>query len=1039
MQNLYDEWYEEFKESAELFGEDELYGSLDSLLRSSRNTFAMNRKLMAKAIDVTWVEAIENGLIHVDNVLRNPRLTIEDVEEIVPIALSRKITVESVKHLAQHTDLIQSIDEKTGKITPSKILNVHKEESYFTYENKFVNTLVDRLYIFINTRYEKLAQVARDEEVYSLGYNTTVDDGMGGRMKIELKLETTDSLDTYNDSGYTVWQRVEKLKKAIEGYKGSVLCQTLGNTYIRPPVMRTNAIMKNVDLKACLTLWQYIESYDKVGYEINVEDTAVKPEDTYIDDFYRLVILNLLLFRSYTDKSGKDLTELKTQKLRAAAPKFVKRFGKEISGDYAIQADGVAGYIASDGELKLKKKLPPDMMTMFGEIDKVIATEREYIAKREAERLERIRYEEELERKRQEQRRIEEARLAELERIRAQKEEEERRLQELLEQKRAEQEAEERERARQEAERLARLEEIRKREEEARLRREEEERIAAERARIEENKANVRGELGEAEGMDTEDMPKELSDEELEKQAYDEVTKEEIEQAKAAMEEAAEEAGEDAEPEFEDPRAVAARMRIEQQKKEKERREAERAQRLKAERQYFESKPFEEIRREYSKNPIYAIPRLIRWILAMVFGIIPEDTDNPAFKAKRAEIEEKKRQKEEAKKQQEIMERYYRKYARTFKYRFLRSIDDRKFKKKRRQQMKGKPKPKYIPPQRTPEEQKAIDDRIKALYKEYHVSVPEKIRRRNEERQRAFREWNKQRKLDKEHEAERRANKKAAKAAKAEDRKTADTITADGKTHRVSSDEVEMAKPAGLVSKIVSGVLSVIAVLLLAFVIYVMVCAARGKPVKVFGKSLLMVVTGSMEPSIHTGDFIIVESTDASALKEGDIISFYSEQSDIKGMLVTHRITEVTDDGFITKGDANPVEDSISVPAKNVVGKYTGKARFFIWLYSFASPRKLLMILVIIPISAAAVYEVVTVGRLTRKAAEENRISAEERHEQLMREAIEAEKKRLEEEGYRPEDEPEPDEPEEDVPEPEDSDAAGETKDTEDDSEGESE
>jgi signal peptidase I len=402
------------------------------------------------------------------------------------------------------------------------------------------------------------------------------------------------------------------------------------------------------------------------------------------------------------------------------------------------------------------------------------------------------------------------------------------------------------------------------------------------------------------------------------------------------------------------------------------------------------------------------------------------------------------------------MERYYRKYARTFKYRFLRSIDDRKFKKKRRQQMKGKPKPKYVPPQRTPEEQKAIDDRIKALYKEYHVSVPEKIRRRNEERQRAFREWNKQRKIDKEHEAERRANKKAAKAvkaAKAEGRKTADTITADGKTHRVSSDEVEMAKPAGLVSKIVSGVLSVIAVLLLAFVIYVMVCAARGKAVKVFGKSLLMVVTGSMEPSIHTGDFIIVESTDASALKEGDIISFYSEQSDIKGMLVTHRITEVTDDGFITKGDANPVEDSISVPAKNVVGKYTGKARFFIWLYSFASPSKLLMILVIIPISAAAVYEVVTVGRLTRKAAEENRISAEERHEQLMREAIEAEKKRLEEEGYRPEDEPEPDEPEEDVPQPEeevpepeedvpqpeDSDAAGETEDTEDDSEGESE
>ncbi|MBP1533320.1 MAG: DUF2357 domain-containing protein, partial [Ruminococcus sp.] len=311
---MYGKWYEDFKESAGLMDDDELFGSLDNLLHSSKNTFAMNRKLMAKAIDVTWVEAIENGLVHLDNVLRSPSRTIEDVEEVVPIALSRKITVESVKHLAQHTDLIQSIDKKSGKITPSKILNVHKEESLMTYENKFINTLVDRLYIFINTRYEKLAQVARDEEVFSLGYDTFLDDGAGGKMKIEVKLESTSSLDSYDKSGFTVWQRVEKLKKAIEGYKGSELCTALGNTYVRPPIMRTNAIMKNVELKACLALWQYIESYDKVGYEINVENSAVKPEQDYIEDFYKIVVLNLLLFRSYTGQNSENMEELKTKK-----------------------------------------------------------------------------------------------------------------------------------------------------------------------------------------------------------------------------------------------------------------------------------------------------------------------------------------------------------------------------------------------------------------------------------------------------------------------------------------------------------------------------------------------------------------------------------------------------------------------------------------------------------------------------------------------------------------------------------------------------
>ncbi len=735
MSGQYGEWYEDFKESMQSFGDDELYGTLESLIQSSRNTFAVNRKLMAKAIDVSWVETIENGLLHVDNVLRDPRRTIEDVEEIVPIALSRKITVESVKHLAQHTDLIQSVDRKTGKITPSKILNIHKEESFLTYENKFVNTLVDRLYIFINTRYEKLAQVSRDEEVYTLGYDTFIDNGAGGKMKIEVKLETTESLDTYDDNGVSIWQRVEKLKKAIEGYKGSELCQTLGNTYIRPPVMRTNAIMKNVDLKACLALWQYIESYDKVGYEINVENTAVKPDDNYIEDFYKVVALNLLLFRNYTEQGKEDsFTELKTVKQKKLQPKFLKRFDKELASDYGVIADGVAGYIGSNGDVKLKRSFPKDVSGMFDQISKCIEIEKNYLAEKEAERIERQRAAEEAERLRleelaklEEQRRVEEARRAELERIKREKEEEERRLQEMLEQKRLEQEAEERERERQEQERLARLEEMRKREEEERLRKEEEARQEAERRRIEENKSMIQNELGGAEGVEV----KAEDEEELKKKALEDLTEEEIEEAKAAMEE--ENEGEE-ESEFEDPREVAARMKLEQQKKEKERKERERAERLKADRKYFESKPYHVIRKQYSKNPIYAIPRFIRYILSHWFNIIPKDTDDPDLKAKRVRLEAEKAEKEIAKQKRNEMEVYYRKYAMTFKYRFMRWIGDIRFKRKKKKQRRSQPLPKYTPPNRTPEQQLEIDNEMKRLYKEYHVSFAEKIRRHFEKR-----------------------------------------------------------------------------------------------------------------------------------------------------------------------------------------------------------------------------------------------------------------------------------------------------------------
>ena len=105
--------------------------------------------------------------------------------------------------------------------------------------------------------------------------------------------------------------------------------------FIRPPVMRTNAITKNVDLMACLTLWQFIESYDKAGYEVNVSDTAQRPDDSYIEDIYGLTAMNYMLFRSYTHGADKS-EELKTIKSKTLAPKVVRRFDKQTSDKYDV-------------------------------------------------------------------------------------------------------------------------------------------------------------------------------------------------------------------------------------------------------------------------------------------------------------------------------------------------------------------------------------------------------------------------------------------------------------------------------------------------------------------------------------------------------------------------------------------------------------------------------------------------------------------------------------------------------------------------------
>lgn len=672
----YNEQRAAFDKAVKTFDGNNSFAAARALLLSGEKTVSFNRKIIEKNIDSSWLTEIEKALPHLDTVIRNPRNTIKEVEEIVPIAMSRKITVESIKHLGQHTDLIQDIDKKTGKITPSKILNIHKEETLDTYENRFVNTLIDRLYIFINIRYNKLVQTAEAQEAYSFNYDTSADSGDGRKVNISFKIETVDSL-VGGSKDTDVWARLERVKKAIEGYKGSVLCTTLGNAFIRPPVMRTNAITKNVDLMACLTLWQFIESYDKAGYEVNVSDTAQRPDDSYIEDIYGLTAMNYMLFRSYTHGADKS-EELKTIKNKTLAPKVVRRFDKQTSDKYDV--------IVGEGEQSSASKT--DMGMTAEEAGNLTAAEAE--------------------RKRAEQEELERQRREEEERIRLEHEEAERRRLELIQKQQAEQAA--REKAeREERERREKEEEIkqiarRKRQMEERQRREEEQRVREERARIREEKKLVRSSLGSA-------MDQQIS------------TNEEAVSSSFVSE-------------YESPEIAAKKAKEAQQQREQERRERERAERLKAERESFENKNINEIFKEYSKNPYYMAKRGITYVLAHAFGIIPVVTDNPdyirMFKVKK----EKEQAEAERKRAERKIEIIYEKYAPYLKYDVKSRIKNRQFKKRKRLERKNKPPRPYIPPQRTAEEQKAIDTEMKRLYKEYHVSAVGRMARHLKEKYR---------------------------------------------------------------------------------------------------------------------------------------------------------------------------------------------------------------------------------------------------------------------------------------------------------------
>ena len=195
------------------------------------------------------------------------------------------------------------------------------------------------------------------------------------------------------------------------------------------------------------------------------------------------------------------------------------------------------------------------------------------------------------------------------------------------------------------------------------------------------------------------------------------------------------------------------------------------------------------------------------------------------------------------------------------------------------------------------------------------------------------------------------------------------------------------------VSKAVNILLTVVLILSAGLLIYITVCAVRGKPVWIGRRCIMQVITGSMEPTLHVGECVVMERVQPELLKEGDIIAYVSEASDIYGKTVTHRIYQVLDDGtFDMRGDANPVSDRLHVRQDQVVGRFREKSAFFTWMMSFADFKKVALLVIMLAVLAMAVYEVRTVILVGKEAKAEK---IEDAHEQLMRKAIDREIERL--------------------------------------------
>ena len=260
-------------------------------------TAALREKLMLRAVDERWIDKVENALGAIDYLMRNPGHYIAETEEVLPVEMTKKITGRSIAYLGQHSDNISVNDD--GEITPKKLLNVFREDSILTYENKFLNTLIARLYLFVTKRCEIAKKFATDEKHREMTYTASFREGFD-RARVTIKVEYDSACRENARRAFPSTEtrrRLEKLEAVVREYAASEFVTNMDGKYINPPVLRTNAIVKNKYFRQCLDLWDFIERYDDAGFGLTVSETALDPGEEYLSALGNLAAASYITFR----------------------------------------------------------------------------------------------------------------------------------------------------------------------------------------------------------------------------------------------------------------------------------------------------------------------------------------------------------------------------------------------------------------------------------------------------------------------------------------------------------------------------------------------------------------------------------------------------------------------------------------------------------------------------------------------------------------------------------------------------------------------
>ena len=264
-------------------------------VKGGQKTVTNKSQSEIRNFDMSFLDTIESVYPAILKIMRDPKKSLRYETEVVAVEKAKKVNSDTVRHLSSHTQLIKEIT-KNGDVIPSKVQTTYAEEELAIYENRFIKSLVKRIEMFLERRYEVMKVSLESFETDKLAVKNEFKMS-GQQVTVELNVAIKNDLTTNVETTKEQYNRLLNIREMIQGLKGTDFMRALAKARdVLPPIMKTNIILHNPDFKLCYGLWLYLDRVDSIATNIDIKEKSYKYSQIFDKDINECMTLAVTSF-----------------------------------------------------------------------------------------------------------------------------------------------------------------------------------------------------------------------------------------------------------------------------------------------------------------------------------------------------------------------------------------------------------------------------------------------------------------------------------------------------------------------------------------------------------------------------------------------------------------------------------------------------------------------------------------------------------------------------------------------------------------------